>query len=1251
MTGRLQLIEQKLIAIDSAGFQNLCDTYIHLREDEYSSLNRTGSQLGKQKTVKGTPDTFIRLTDRKLAFIEYTTQQESKVSKIKTDIDSCLNSSKTGVEQKSINQIIICFNSRLSVEEEIDIQEYAQTKNIILKLIGIDVLALEILSKYFLLAREFLDIPIDTGQILPFDIFIQEYNHKANQLSTPLNNQFLHREDELKILKDNLKKVDLIIISGAPGVGKTKIGLEVINSFIEDTPSFNAFAISKKDVDIFEDLKIHLKLDNDYILFVDDANRQLPNFNQILGVFREHRKGQIKIVVTVRNYALSDIDKICDDFNSRRIIIQKFTDEQIIDIIKSDSFKILNHRFQKKIVNIADGNVRLAIMGARLAKKKQADFLWGDVSDLFDSYFKTFLKDLDIFKNKDLLKTLSIISFFFTINRENKIFENTLLKLFNIDYYVFNQCIEELHEKELIEVQFNNARISEQTLATYFFYKGFIKDSLLSFKTLLFNYFPEAKQLFQDSIIPANNSFGYENVLNKINGDLDDYFLSIRSNVKTTLEFFDLFWFYKPEDTILYFYEKIKSIPEAVDPEYKVSCEKNKFESEKDQTLEFLSKFYYHYSEWYSSAIELGFEYVKREPARFSELIDNIKIVLLFDQKDSEINFKRQVEFINLLLDKFNKGKKNYICSFFPIAKISLQLSFHHSTWRGENTFTMYDYKLPFCQIITDLRSNIWKTLFNCYDDLPDEVFDVLKEYKMEHNKYDPEIVDYDLSLLIPFIKKNLSPLNFEHVYFIHEMIHQLDMQRMIKNRSYRELKSIYTTPEYLDFCVLRWDRFRDKNQYEFSDFREYERLKSKEVCNKFIFSSEFEFEQLYRTIENIIQVKNDDSFLLGKAIDIALKENFLKNNELGILLLKGVLDRFPSKQFFFVRTIQTITKFSKIRCLDLWKMIQNRDDENSLNWKIRFFTYIPDDFINSFYYERLMETVAIIDRGIYVPTKEYLKFDIFNEDIIIDIVRIIVKKIDKKGLKIAFDEEIFEDKTNMAQLEYQLVKRAYFQQYNLNYFQTFDYHKSGFGTIYERVPMFLIAFAKEFLTNKTRMDIEDRGGKLSVIWNYPNRQKLVHRAFDLIIGNTYYVGILEHTLNIFFRDLNGEIKRIAYECLLNYLERNKTKPNKIVVIFDVIRFSFNEKFEEAFLFYLSLNSNLDDFTEIDWAGNVGTQSGGVLFGELYAKRWEKILRYVDKSDNILEMIPIKNYIKNRVSIESKYAEKERKRKFLNPGF
>jgi hypothetical protein len=301
MNGRLKLIEQQLLGIDSAAFQNLCDIYLAFREQEFASINRTGSQFGKQKTVKGTPDTFFRLADGSLRYVEFTTKADGLVDKIQEDIDKCLDPTKTGVPANQVHKIIICFNSRLDVAEETAITQYAVSKNIRIELIGLDWLALEIYSKYLILAKDILGIPLDTGQLLPLQNFIDEYNNKAGKLSTPLDNTFLHRKTELADIENILATNDLLIISGFPGVGKTKIALEALDKFLATNKDYSAFAVSKKDQDISEDLKIHLQQEKNYILLVDDANRQLPNFKQILGVFRENRKGNIKLLITLQN--------------------------------------------------------------------------------------------------------------------------------------------------------------------------------------------------------------------------------------------------------------------------------------------------------------------------------------------------------------------------------------------------------------------------------------------------------------------------------------------------------------------------------------------------------------------------------------------------------------------------------------------------------------------------------------------------------------------------------------------------------------------------------------------------------------------------------------------------------------------------------------------------------------------------------------------------------------------------------------
>src|SRR5690606_32080205 len=161
----------------------------------------------------------------------------------------------------------------------------------------------------------------------------------------------------------------------------------------------------------------------------------LLNLQQIFGVFKEVREGNLKLIVTVRNYALSDLLKESIGLDNETIDIPKFSDKEIVQLLESDSFGILNPKYQKRIVQISDGNARLAIMGAKIALEKKFEFLVGDVAELYDVYFQNFTSDIDLFGNRKQMQVIGLISFFFTINREDKAALDAILNNFEIDYY------------------------------------------------------------------------------------------------------------------------------------------------------------------------------------------------------------------------------------------------------------------------------------------------------------------------------------------------------------------------------------------------------------------------------------------------------------------------------------------------------------------------------------------------------------------------------------------------------------------------------------------------------------------------------------------------------------------------------------------------------------------------------------------------------------------------------------------------
>lgn len=1249
MSGRLQLIEQKLLAIDGAGFQNLCDNYLSLREEEYSSLNRSGSQLGKQKTIVGTPDTFLRLSDNKLAYVEFTTQATAIVLKVIDDIDKCLDESKTGVNPKLIHKIIICLNSRLSVEEETKIQEYVQDKKILLELIGIDTLALEIMSKYLLLAREYLGIALDTGQILPFDRFIEEYNNKANQLSTPIDNIFFHRNNELEQIDSILTNHDLLILSGAPGVGKTKIGIKAIDDFTRKNPSFSSYVITKKDVDIFEDLKIQLRPNKDYILLIDDANRQLPNLRQIFGIFKENRVGKLKLVITVRNYALVDIRSCSIEFVSETIDIPKFTDEEIIDILKSDSFGIVNHKYQKKIVEIADGNPRLAIMGARVALEKQSDFLFGDVSDLFETYFSSFSMDFNLFEKPELLKALGLVSFFFTIDRENKEVVQKLLSSFQIDYYTFNESIEELHKRELVEVQYNHVRISEQVMATYFFYIVFIRDKRLSFEKLLFNYFDSHKFSFKEALYPSSNSFGYKNVFSKISPCFNKYIEAIRNDEDKFLGFLDLFWFSKPDETLTYFLSKVDAISEPHRPIYNTDYETNDFVYKKEPTIDYLSRFFMQETESFIPAIQLGFEFIRKKPEHLPEFIRRIRENLLFDEPDERYGYHRQALFINHLNENIQEGKVHYSTAFFAIAESFLKHSHHMTKGARKNAISIYDYPIPATDEIKQIRTIIWETLFLLLDDFRYEVIETINKYRPDYRERNPEILDFDLTLLIPFLKENFSPNSFKETYVVNGLIASLNSEKIITNATYIELKPIFDTEEYRNYKKLDWNRFRDKEEYEFENWHEYEEIKSADLKENFICKSKENFDIFLETVDNFQSIKDSSHSQIENSLEVVLSENFVQNNDLGLTFLEAYLNRNYDIRCLH-RTISTIVKNSKKDALKLWGILEKWHNDNSTYWKLAFLDRLPNEFVNDEYYSKLLETINSINGFAYIYVNEYVKFSTENRNAAKEILKIINYKIKNESLVIRLSEYPFKEALEIFEDDYHLIKESYFQQYALAKSSvSFDYQLEGFANIYSKKKEFLFDFFEHFYS-KHSVYGNNENLNLSFIWDYPNRLDEIEKVINFLIERDFYISLGGHSVSILFNNLNESQLNTAFAFVKNFIEKNYKKSTYIEIIFDTIRSNLQTKHNKLFLYFLSLNYDVEFFKKIDWVGNAGVQMGDVIWGELNAKRWEKVLDILNTSGEKLLYIPIKSFLKKRIQSEYNSAESERMRKFITQG-
>lgn len=1244
---RLQTIENQLKAINGTVFQELCDSYLTIRNKNYSAISRTGSQTGKQKTTKGTPDTFFQLPNGNFLYSEITTDTSTK-NKLANDIKACFDPDRTKIPIEKIEEIVLCFNWNIDQEKITELNELAQgfKADVRIRYLMLQELAIELHLNHRDLAHHYLGLPLDTGQIVSIKNFIKEYDRASKGIATPLNNTFLHRETELKQLSTAIDSRDFIILTGAPGVGKTKLAIETIKEYLANNDSYQAYCVSYKSHTLLDDLYQYFDVDKDYLLFVDDANR-IDAFEQITGFFKANRKGKLKIIITVRDYAFQEIGRKCQEFSTQRIDLYKLTDEQIIDIIKSEPFEILNSNYYDKIVRISEGNPRLAIMISLYAKQVNNLDALNDVSDLFEKYFSTFIKDDGEFENSLNIRCLGIISFFYTIPYKNKEVTESILEKFEISYNDFIDTIDKLDKLELAEIQFEHVKVPEQNLATFFFYKAFIKDNLLSFQILLNNYFENYQKRFTDSIIPANNTFGPQNVMDKIKPELVNYWDLIKNNSEKALDFLKSFWFYLQDQTFEFVYEYIETLPKIEQNKYDTSYENNQFNYDKDNIIELVGNFFRLNSNYLKDSIELLFEYVTRQPEKLPELIHKIRELLIFDRDDERYNFYRQKTLFDVLIDGVNKENELLTTSFFELAKTFLSHSFQQFKGGRNNSFIHYQYPIPNDKTIQEFRIKIWDTLDNNFVSRPEMSFKLLRSYSRVYPDVNKEIMEFDIPFILNIIDKHLKVENFEHCKYVQSQIrwfkrHDFDLEE------FTNFTNRFVNDTYLTFLKIDWDRFRDKEMYEFDDFREYERLKEAEIRSSFILTNIDGINKFYSTFL-LLRNTAKNNYNYNNALDFIIDENCSRDFDIGINLLNKVIVK-GNEINYIPRTVFRNQLKTDIKANRIWKIIQAKEFDLKELWELSFYDYIDDSLISKEHSISIINTIKKMNSSNTIHFDRLERFLLVEPNLFQIILKTITEKNEKENTGLRVWMDFFSKHFKNLGNDIQLIKKAYIQQ---NLIQNdFDYQGKGVLEILKIDKNFLIEFVESLYSATDKHSLGGDHSDMSYVWNIDGIEKTLIQVFDLIIEKDLYFGILEHYCNVFFRNpKEDEQKKRADNFIRQYVIDNNADYRKMQVIVDLIRHSRKELFEEIFLLFISLNQDKEIFGKLLWRGNGGSYSGDVIIGDIQASEWRNLLSIANKSTLGIKLIPIKNYINKQIEYCLQSGDRERERKFLRKGY
>lgn len=986
---KLTDIKYRIDQLDGGAFQNLCDAYLSCRG--YGTGYSLGMNTGTDKTAKGNPDTYFLTTNNKYVFVMYTTQKTDFLNKALEDLQKCFDPEKTGLPAVDVVEVVYCHTyGRLSPGEHQTLHKFCEDRNAVLTLIGLDDLGNDLYLKYPRLAKDYLNININTGQITTTDEFIRV--HDANKMSAPLDTPFMFRSEEVKASKEKLTQSNVLVISGPAGVGKTRLAIQICEEFAAEN-GYETLCIKSNGLELFDDLSTSLEAGKDYLVFVDDAN-ELTGLHFVLGYLQKAALGPRsikKVVMTVRDYARNQVVSQILDVERPEILKVGLLKDDDIKKLMEIAFEIKNPLYLDRIVAIAEGNARLAMLAGKVASESNDLSSIRDATELYDSYYG---KQIEIITSGETgIISAGIMAFFEALhldnlNRLEAIFAATKI---TADQFLFD--LRHFHDMELVDLRHDKAaRISDQSFSNYLIKYVFVDKKVIPLSQMIESSFFINKERTISACNILFNVFSDHAVQEYVEEEIKCAWDQLQTDKDNFFPFFKAFHIVRPTETLLILKELIDQ--ETLHPFDIRSIEFKKKDSEKsinDEIINILCSFADHSQ--LPEALELLLLYYEKRPDLFEEIYTAFVSRLGVNRNSHRCGYYTQKAVVERLcaLAENNPCDENLIL-FVRVAEQFLRLSFSRTESGRKNTITLYTIPLTMDDAVLQYRGLLWNQLLKIYQNniCKEEIESLLLDYCQEGgNKVDYEIVRQEFEKVICFF----TLLSTDNIYHCVIAEHIRGVVQRIEYGRTEALVPFIESTKFTIYHTLKFDHF-EMLELSYDEYRTLHKAHVQDMVENYDLQ---DFQYLLEVCRECLMTVDKDARLLSSGIEYAI-EAFASNPELYIAVVKAYLDADTP---YDIRSGNIISRlFTTMSAENVKAMIESCDFSQKNVWLWQLYVELPEDQISTAWADALLDFLQIPPQKLrsapYRPIDAIKKYKCIDEDLIIKASRIIANHYDE---------------------------------------------------------------------------------------------------------------------------------------------------------------------------------------------------------------------------------------------------------------
>lgn len=1200
------IIEKYLLAIDQATFQKMMNHLLHL--EGYKFIGSPGSVIGKNKTSKGSPDSFFEDGDN-YSFCEITTQEkltsgESFFKKLKKDVEHCFDVNETGISKNKISKVILAFTQDVSAKEhnELKAQVKGHNPNAKLEIYSIQEIPFRLVYYPGLADKYIPGVKTTKGTLYTLPDFLKT---TERGLQPSLTNPFAGRENEIKRAKEQLLSNDILIITGNQGVGKSKLAVHLAEMF-ENENDYEPRVIASSPVPLWEDLNTFILPTKKYFIFFDDANKALPNLDYLIQFANEREKDTIKIVITIRDYVRQDINKYLFNVPHTEIILKQFEDNQVSEIVnKSLPENIsLEPYVLERVLSLSKGNSRLALMATSSILKNNDIRILKDVFSLYDQYFQKVKNDLSFLDNPENLKALGILSFFGVLDRGNEEIKTLLEKHFNVNWNQLWETFIELEKVELVDVFHNEAaKISDQVLATYVFYKTFIEENSapINYSDWLVLFIEKYDKKINKTLIDVINTFGYEELQDRVTSLIIGVQKKLETDITNLYKFLEIFWFYREVDTLLFVRNWIESLEtEQTELEdIKYTYEVNDFVWAPDY-FKLLINFWNHSTTFTRESIELALQLMFKQPSRIPETLKHLKEHLAFHRFDYRVDFPRQLTLIEVLESKNFTDREKIISDqlFLSFAPSFLGWDYSQTEGKDDGQMMIYNFHLVKTAALMKLRKKILERLFILFGKNEVAVLSAIHKYAWTTKEFDSTIYADEQTIIADFINNNFKPENYSHCKLVYEYVDTL------KDHNIQPLNdwNSFLNSDSMQIAKIFSSKFDDDNlKYE-----EREQKQKDEIGN-YVAGKDIKF--IKKTLDRLdsvykFAVINNDGYWIESSlshlfITLAETDKNLYFKSLELLMLGKYSFELNYGNFIF-RPIKT----KLVEPKEIYIHLNRYEYKQKQFWKQLFFEAIDEQDIDEFFLQEFIGFLLSVSNYFHLhDLNKYIKFNKqFNasrnllqpsaeihKNIITYIAEILLTKAD--SVNISFDRQVCENSSAYFTDTPNLLKQIFYlhKKKDLHY----DHNGKEIAAVSSLDNNFLIEYLQEVTKDVSFISFRFDSLNLTFLWSLAAYEDILDQALEIIIAKAPIFSNSEHQANVLFKGLklSSEQLEAVYNYISRFISKNSASKQHIHIIMNVVTYRFNDQVLRFLKEFLLLNKD-PEFMKHLWLEKNGVFSG-----------------------------------------------------------